>query len=98
MSAWLSISEGSATVTPKLAVDHLERVRPVEAAGEAVAQAVLAQIAEQLGVAQRDREERAGGRQHALPRVAERRTRVRYAEHADDLSAGRETQADLAVG
>ena len=67
----------------QLGVDHLERVRAVEAAGQAVAQAVLAHLAEELRVAQRDAEQRRRRRERALPPFAERPGRFRHAEHAD---------------
>ena len=80
----------------QLRVDHVERVRAVEAAGEAVAQAVLAHLVKELRVAHRDREQRRRHGQHALP--AEGGRRFGNAEHADRMTARRQRDAEVTLG
>ncbi len=53
----------------------------IETAGECIANAVLADLTEQLGVLQRDREQRGGGTQHAALMIGQRRFR-RDTKHA----------------
>jgi hypothetical protein len=76
-------------------VEHFERVRAVETAGQAVAEAVLAELLKELRVAQRDAEQRCRGRQHAPPAFRERPRAFRQAEDADGVSAGGHRNADV---
>ena len=80
---------------PELDVDRINRVRAVEASGQAIAQAVVANLVEELGVADTDREQRRRHRHRPSPPFRERA--LRDAHDADQMSARGEWEADMSL-
>ena len=78
---------------PQLGVGHLDAVRAVEAAGQAVAQAVLARVAKELRVFHRHRQQRGRRRQHPAPPLDART--LGESEHADRVAADHHRKHDL---